>query len=340
MTSRAGPLPRPRLRPLPRRVAPLRDETAESYVGRLAAANHLPRNHLAGCLRPEPAESAQRRSGISLSALAVMSGIPQLHLAQALPELHSQLPGGDPSRIQERPAGEPSRRRLPCRRCMMAKNISGATLVTVWARPDQNVCVRHQLWIGQGVRFLAEQLDVSDLPEIAHAQLRHQKLIRRYGQRPAARFFADAQQVIDWSSRNPDYSSARWNRLRYLFDREQVQQLPYSYDYAACYPEVIGLLGVLISRYWQQLAISRDPADQERFHRQVATSGLTNGTPALNTPLRNWIYSLRRDLLADQPRHRRDPHALLRDDLRTRRANATWTGRTGRITYWRSTHLG
>ena len=86
--------------------------------------------------------------------------------------------------------------------------------------------------------------------------------------------------------------------------------------------------------------MSEHVADQERFHRQVATSGLTNGTPALNTPLRNWIYSLRRDLLADQPRHRRDPHALLRDDLRTRRANATWTGRTGRITYWRSTHLG
>jgi hypothetical protein len=308
MTSRTGSSLRPKLGPLPRRVAPLQDETTESYVGRLAVANHLAPHDLAKYLKSEPAGSARRRSGISLSALAIMSGIPSFHLAQALPEIRSQFSGRDSLHIQGRPVtGEPSRRRSPCRHCMMAKNISGASLVTVWARQDQNVCLRHRLWIGQGVRILAEQLDVSDLPEITHAQIRHQKLIRRYGHLPAARFYTDAQEIIDWSSGNPNYSTARWKRLNYLFDREHIQQLPHSYDYAAYYPEVVGVLRVLVSRYWQQMAISGNPAEQERFYRQVADNGLTNGTPELNTPLRRWIHGRRRDLLSDEPRHRRDP---------------------------------
>jgi hypothetical protein len=307
MTSRTGFLPRPKLRPLPRRVAPLQDETIDSYVGRLEAANHLARHDLADHIKSEPAGPARRRSGVSLNALAILSGIPPFHLAQALPEILSPFADCDSFRIQGRPVtGEPIRRCSPCRRCMMAKNVSRVCFVTVWARHDQNVCLRHRLWIGQGVRVLGEQLEVSDLPEIARAQIRHQKLIRRYGHLPASRFYTDAQEIIDWSTDNPNYSTARWKRLNYLFDREQVRQLPHSYDYAAYYPEVVGVLSVLVSRYWQHMAISGNPAEQERFYRQVADNGLTNGTPALNTPLRKWIYGRRRDLLSDEPRHSRD----------------------------------
>jgi hypothetical protein len=306
MTSSIGSLPRPKLGPLPRRVAPLQDETTESYVGRLAAANHLAPNDLADHIKSEPAAPARRRSGISLNALAIVSGIPPFHLAQALPEIRYQFADCDSLRILGRPAvGEPSRRCPPCRQCMMVKNISGPSFVTVWARQDQNVCLRHQLWIGEGVRVPAEQLDVSDLPEIAHAQIRHQKLIRRYGQILASRFYPDAREIIDWSSGNPHYGTARWDRINRLFDREQVQQLPRSYDYAAYYPEVVGVLSVLIPRYWQQMAISGNPAEQERFYRRVADNGLTNGTPALNTPLRKWIEGRRRDL-SDGPRYRRE----------------------------------
>ena len=108
-------------------------------------------------------------------------------------------------------------------------------------------------------------------------------------------FYENAREIVDWSSSHPNSDTARTSRLRYLFDREQTQRLPRSYDYAAYYPEVAGVLSVLVSPFWQHLAISEDPTQQEAFFRQVAANGLTNGAPWRNTPLRNWIDRLRWD---------------------------------------------
>jgi hypothetical protein len=68
--------------------------------------------------------------------------------------------------------------------------------------------------------------------------------------------------------------------------------LPRSYDYALYYPEVVSILSVLASPYWQRMAGSGDTNDALRFYREVAANGLTNGTPRENTPLRNWLVEL------------------------------------------------
>jgi hypothetical protein len=67
------------------------------------------------------------------------------------------------------------------------------------------------------------------------------------------------------------------------------------------YPEVVGVLSVLASPRWRRLAISDDPAEQERFYLQVANNGLTNGTPALNNPLRSWVQGHREHRTVDDP---------------------------------------
>ncbi|MDI5975852.1 TniQ family protein [Amycolatopsis magusensis] len=288
-----------KLRPLPRRVSPLQDETTSSYVGRLADVNHLSWLDLANYIRPNLSRKVRQRLDVSLAALATITGIPPVHLAHALPEIRGQFTRPGSLHIVGRSTTrEPNRTCPPCRRCSATKNIDRRSLVTVWARQDQNVCLHHQLWIGQGVQRAEDQLHVADLPEIAQAQIRHRNLIRRHGHQRVEYFYSDAQKVIDWSS-NPSSDTARSERKRYLFAREQATRLPWSYDYAAYYPEVVGVLSVLASPYWRCMAISENPADQERFYRQIARNGLTNGKPELNKPLRNWVNGHRQDRSAD-----------------------------------------
>jgi hypothetical protein len=54
-----------------------------------------------------------------------------------------------------------------------------------------------------------------------------------------------------------------------------------------------GLLSVLASPYWRQMAGSGAADDTLRFYHQIAASGISSGTPRENTPLRNWIVELR-----------------------------------------------
>lgn len=71
--------------------------------------------------------------------------------------------------------------------------------------------------------------------------------------------------------------------------------LPRSYDYASYSPEVVALLSVLASPYWQRIGGSGDAAEAFRFYRKVTGNGLTNGSANENTPLRSWIVKLREE---------------------------------------------
>jgi hypothetical protein len=60
--------------------------------------------------------------------------------------------------------------RPACRRCTARRGI--AEPVACHLPPLRTVCRRHRLWIGPSARTHAGQLDVSQLPEILHAQRR------------------------------------------------------------------------------------------------------------------------------------------------------------------------
>jgi len=277
----------------------VQDETIGSFIHRLARANHIRDQELVEYLNPEMAGLSRRRFKVSLDAVAAVSGIDAVHLAYALPDLRSQFVMQDSLHVLGRPiAGNPNKARLACRRCVAAKNIT--TRVRIWARHDQNVCPRHQLWISEGVRDYEDQADVADFPEITRAQLRHRDLIRRHGHRRIRNFYGVAQEVVDWSSNLPS-PTARWERKQLFFSRANVKSLPWSYDYASYYPEVVGVLSVLASPYWRRIALSDDLAEQERFYRQVADNGLTNGKPSRNRPLADWLQDRHERKTADDP---------------------------------------
>ncbi|MFL6073142.1 MAG: TniQ family protein [Mycobacteriales bacterium] len=289
-----------RPRPLPRRVSPVQDETISSYLRRLAAANHIRADELVDFLLPRPRSplAASRDLEVSLPALATVSTINPVHLAHALPEIRPQLTDQSSLRIAGRTTVKsPNRTQPACRRCMAAKNIT--TTVAIWARPDQNVCLRHQLWIGRGADRPEDQADIADLPEIGNAQIRHRNLIRRHGLRRVRYFYLPAQEIIDWSTNFPA-DTPRWQRRKYLFTRENARSLPWSYDFAAYYPEVVALLSVLASPYWRRVAISDDLADKQRFYRQTSTS-LAGGIPEQNRPLNKWVESQRNHRTPEDP---------------------------------------
>jgi hypothetical protein len=282
MTTTAGARRRER-RPLPRPVAPVQNETTVSYIQRLARANHIRADELGEYLGARMTTSG-RHIRVQPRVLADAAGIDVSHLLLALPQLQAG-PGAAAAHVTS------AELRLACRRCMAARNVFCAVTVLAWA--DQNVCLRHRLWIGHGVTSINDEANVADMPEVGRAQARHQRLVRHYGRGRVLDNYTTAENAIDWSSREASSETARQDRIQLLLAVSRTGILPRSYDYAAYYPEVVGILGVLASPYWQRMAGSGDPDDVLRFYHQVAANGLTNGRPQENNPLRNWIVRLR-----------------------------------------------
>ncbi|PWR07436.1 hypothetical protein DKT69_34830 [Micromonospora sicca] len=242
----------PRLRRLPRRIAPVHDETLESYIGRLATRNYLSRVDLAAHLTPR--RQGSRRGVIASESLAAVTGFAEPRLAYALPEIRQRVPYRyAPPMIGQVVGSYPNRRHPSCRRC------AGATgPVTIWARCDYNVCVRHQLWLGDGVSQPRDQVDVADMPEIVQAQVRLRRLIRRRGYPRVRFYFSDACEIEHWGSRNPFALTPRNERMRRLHAREHAEFLPLSYGYAAQYPEVVDLVRDLLSVLASHGHVERD----------------------------------------------------------------------------------
>lgn len=291
---------RPPVQMLPRSLSPITDETISSFTNRFASANHLDHRDLIRILAP-----AQRNplnvpgKAIRLDLLAGATGIRAAHLAYALPEIRYQLPirDGVPQFKNRTIAGHPNQIHPACRLCMSAKNISGH--VSVWRRPDQNICLWHGRWIGRGAVTADDQLCVSDLPEMLQAQRRHDKLIRRYGHREVSYHYGHAHDIVDSSSRLPS-SAKRTDRMLYFFEREKVERLPRSYSSAAMYPEAITLTSVLISPYWRNFAVRGTSIEQEKFFQHIHLNNLINGSPNLDKHLWRWI-SEHRPRLWDPP---------------------------------------
>lgn len=286
MITAAGPRRRER-RPLPRLVRPVRNETTVSFVQRLARANHIWVQELVEYLNARMTTSG-RHISVSPQVLADAAGIDVGHLIRALPQL--QPGSGAPGAIHAHDVTA-AELRLACRRCMAAKSIFSAVTVLAWT--DQNVCLRHKLWIGHGVTTSDDQADIAAISEIWRAQAHHYRLARQHGIQNVRDCYKTAESTIDWSSRESSSSAARQGRIRQFLATSGNGTLPHSYDYASYYPEVVGVLSVLTSPYWQQMARSGDADDALLFYREVAASGLTSGTPRENIPLRNWIAELR-----------------------------------------------
>jgi len=244
------------LRPLPRLVAPFRDETITSYLHRLAEANRI---DPAG-LRSWLARSDRKEAPVPLGRLAAVTGMPCRSLGYAMPQICTagELSG---LHIQNRPRVRDGWSFAACRPCVAGQP------VTRWALHDDVVCYRHRRWISKD----HDQPDLTGQPEILHAHRRHRRLIRRHGRDPVMRALRDAQHIcIGWrldGLRDPGFG-----RRMEIFhgpgwdDRDEWAAQTSD---AATYPQSVALARLLASPHWRERILGKDWAGHDEFTAEL-----------------------------------------------------------------------
>jgi hypothetical protein len=101
-----------------------------------------------------------------------------------------------------------------CRRCTARRGIAGP--VACRLPPHLTVCRRHRLWTGPAARTHAGQLDVSQLPEILHAQRQHAALSHHPDWRRFGTAISDATHTIRQAVRDGGWTPRQQQRLRCL----------------------------------------------------------------------------------------------------------------------------
>lgn len=283
-------------RPLPRLVAPFRDETITSYLHRLAAANRLD----PAALRSLLAGSDRKDAPVPLSQLAAVTGLPCQPLACAMPQIctASELSG---LHIHNRPRARDGWAFAACRPCVAGQP------VTRWALHDDVICSRHRRWLSKD----HDQPDLTAQPEILHAHQRHRRLIRRHGRDPVMRAVRDAQYIcIGW--RLAGLPDPGFHHRMEIFcgpcwdDRDEWTDQAFD---AAAYPRSVALARLLASPYWRQRILGDHWAGHDEFtaelRRTVAPGYFWDYRPAARwrrdreDPLLEWRLHTRR--LAFEP---------------------------------------
>ncbi|MDQ0717544.1 beta-phosphoglucomutase-like phosphatase (HAD superfamily) [Streptomyces luteogriseus] len=153
------------------------------------------------------------------------------------------------------------RRHPACRLCMARRRIRG--LVVRSTPHHEGVCHRHHRWL-----LGDKQLDLTQLPEVLRANLRHQRIIRRRTHPSTALAYIDARdRLTRWfNSESSDESlRQRWNRRLEALGEDPFGD-PHRPSEArielATYPEAVVLTGLFASPHWRDH--SRLPAEAAR----------------------------------------------------------------------------
>ena len=273
-----------RLQPLPQLVAPFRDETISSYLGRLAAANRLGPAKLRALL----AGSDRRDAPVPLAGLAAVTGMPPVALAHAMPQICApgELAG---LHIHNRPRARKGWSLVACRCCTAGRP------VTRWALHDDVVCARHRRWISED----QAQPDLAAQPEILTAHRRHRRLICRHGRDTVMRAFRDAHHIcIRW--RLDGIPDPGFDHRMEIFhgpgwrDRDDDEETQ-TFD-AATYPQTVALTRLLASPHWRGQILSKRWPDEfaAEVSRTVAPGYLWDNYPRIrwrrdtDDPLLEW----------------------------------------------------
>lgn len=255
----------PRL-PVPIRL--VRHEIVESYLTRLARANHLDPSELTDYLDASGNPCGSHR----FDRLAAVTGHPaeRLH-AMLATTVH---PGQH-------------RRREACHRCLAQHGIP--TTVQLAAPTHHTICRRHRRWLPDSNNRPGQQYDLSGLPEIVAAQRQHARLVTHHEDQ-AAGFVTDAEHIIRRWTRYGHWPKHRHRRLWHILgpERSWIVETDPAVTMAN-YPETIALARLLANPCWFQHAISDGPADTARFHAEVGRRLDIHYRPySVNDPLLDW----------------------------------------------------
>ncbi|MEU6680097.1 TniQ family protein [Streptomyces sp. NPDC046925] len=273
--------------PLPRTVPLFHNETLDSFIHRLAAANHLPANQLLPLLQIRRTKKTPVKT--LLEPLAAAAGARPEALELALPELLDPNAPEEPgTRGRPRTTLHTAVQRPACRRCTHAAGIP--TPVTCWATHDHNICLRHRLWIGDGIARADEQIDISALPDTLHAHRHHRNLIARHGRRWVHNAYPPARKIyFNWLQDSADPFDLLKTARTLLTDGTGKKP---SDDLALAlvfHPQVVALTGLLAGREWERH--TRSTGHILWLVEQITIRGILIGyaPKEQNDPLIRWV---------------------------------------------------
>lgn len=312
------------VRPLPRRVSPMIDETLNSYLARVAWANRLSakelRLHLSGSLL--------KSIPVPPSRLATVTGCSELALRSAILELSD-----DAERAvwiaRDRPWHRAMKSSGGCRLCLIRYGINAERAPGIVRRRHREdvVCRRHRRWIADSDSPSDRQPDLSVQPDILRAHQLHRRLIHRYGRGQIHAAYPTAEHI--WRCwQEEGICQERFHRRMICFHGPDWHGTVRRNDplrAAAAYPEVIALTRLLVSPYWRSLAMEGTwgAMINLRFLAEVrhtlAPSYVWFADPYHRTrdPLVGWVLDQREyrddapwDLYTDSPDDEMLPHSL------------------------------
>ncbi|MET7761108.1 TniQ family protein [Streptomyces sp. NPDC005393] len=277
----------PPTRRLPRLVPLFRDESVDSFLARLAAANHVDTEELRALLQIRMLKKTPVTA--LREPLATVSGYTEHQLTLALPEFITVENTDTPGLIDRPLINDRTPQRPACRLCTLRAGI--AEPVICWMTHDRNVCLRHWLWIGDGCQNPDDQVNISPLPATVLAQRQHRNLIARHGRRWVNLAFHDAKKIfLAWKERyefGPEEAVVRrLTALIYPSGKPVADGLALA---AGFHPEIVTLSGLLASDHWERTALRN--GGLAPFIREVSTRGIVAGYEPddIDDPLIKWV---------------------------------------------------
>src|SRR5262249_4540247 len=188
------------------------------YIARLAEANHLEFLELSEAVDDTAAITLHSPRGWTQheqERLAAAAGQPLTRITRLYwPDPRVYLRDLEGFRQTLRPA---------CRRRTARCGITGP--VACHLPPHRTVCRRHRIWIRPAARSPAGQLDVSQLPEILHAQRRHLALTHQHDWLRVDTAVSDATGAIDGALCAGTWIPGQQRRMRHLAPGTWQQEL-------------------------------------------------------------------------------------------------------------------
>ncbi|RKT88110.1 TniQ protein [Saccharopolyspora antimicrobica] len=303
------------LRRLPLPVPPVANESATSYLRRLAAVNHVHIDDLEDMItigKKNPL--ASRKRPVDPARLGLITGYSPGRLAEALPDLAERN-----TRIMRRlPRPRPA-----CPSCVR-RHRGGP--VEIYLPDHRHVCIRHNIWLGSlGPANDAwpdsrDPVDVNPLPTVRAAQRCHQRLVRRYGEKAAEYAVRTAREVWDRANQTHFLGRHEWKLLEIFRPGAREVSTRDPLAHAIRYPSIVTIAGVLASPHWQQKASFWDTKQQafDEIGRRIGQRDY-GWHPWKRHPLTYW---------AEELEHERTRAGWETDRYRffgeTRRQTSTW----------------
>lgn len=234
-------------RPLPITVAPAHNETLESYLDGLAAANRITVEHLHERLAGSKADPIQP------GRLALLSGQSIRTLAHALHEIAGPDGGLHPGMRPE--TGRSGLRRRPCAPCAISRG--HLRPITCWTDHHDAVCLRHARWLGDGRTPSAAQLDLRAHPQILRANRLHRRLVRSFGLDACAHAYRRAAWIVARWHGQLDYDEGFHHHMGGFHGPTWQVGSNHPTIGAATYPQTVALTRLLASPHWQSISSVR-----------------------------------------------------------------------------------